>query len=175
MSEPDPLGLHPGTVRVVAYDARWPALYEEEARRVRAGLDPLPVVLEHTGSTAVPGLAAKPIVDILAGRPAGSALAPYVRALEALGWVHRGEQGIPGRDFFRRGVPRTHHLHLTEVGSAFWRDHLAFRDALRRDPALAAAYQALKLRLAAEHPFDRERYIEGKGPFVLEVLARVRR
>jgi GrpB-like predicted nucleotidyltransferase (UPF0157 family) len=123
----------------------------------------------------VPGLAAKPIVDILAGRPPGSPLEPYVRALVGAGYVHRGEQGIPGREFFRLGVPRTHHVHLVETGSAFWRDHLAFRDALRERPELAAAYQALKLRLAAEHPRDRERYTDGKGAFVLEVLAMARR
>jgi GrpB-like predicted nucleotidyltransferase (UPF0157 family) len=164
------LGLESGTVRVVPYDPAWPALFAAEAARIRAALDGLPLRLEHMGSTGVPGLAAKPIVDILAGRPPGSAVGPYVEALARAGYAHRGEQGIPGREFFRRGDPRAYHVHLAEEGSAPWRTPLAFRDALRADPALAAEYGALKRELAARFPRDREAYIEGKGPFVARVL-----
>lgn len=164
------LGLESGTVRVVPYAPAWPALFAAEAERIRAALGGLPLRLEHMGSTGIPGLAAKPIVDILAGRPPGSAVAPYVEALVRAGYVHRGEQGIPGREFFRRGDPRSYHLHLAEEGAPAWRTPLAFRDALRADPALAAEYTRLKLELAARFPRDREAYIEGKGPFVAGVL-----
>ena len=164
------LGLESGTVRVVPYDPAWPALFAAEAARIAAALDGLPLRLEHMGSTGVPGLAAKPIVDILAGRPPGSPAAPYVEALVRAGYQHRGEQGIPGREFFRRGTPRSWHVHLAEEGAPAWRTPLAFRDALRADPALAAEYAALKLELAARFPRDREAYIEGKGPFVARVL-----
>ncbi|MBV9773516.1 MAG: GrpB family protein [Gemmatimonadetes bacterium] len=166
------LGLESGTVRVVPYDATWAALFAAEAARITEALTPLPVRLEHTGSTSVPGLAAKPIIDILAGRLAGEPVAPYVEALVRAGYDHRGEQGIPGREFFRRGTPRSYHVHMVEVESAFWRDHLRFRDLLRADASVAAAYGKLKEELAERFPRDREAYTEGKGPFVLEVLRR---
>ena len=171
------LGLERGVVRVADYDPGWAELFAaESARLTRALADAgLAVALEHMGSTAVPGLPAKPVLDILGGYPAGADVAAYVRALEAAGWVHRGEQGIPGREFFRRGEPRAYHLHLAVVGGSFWRDHLAFRDRLRASDALRDAYAALKRELAATHPRDREAYTDGKGAFVRAVLARVRR
>lgn len=166
------LGLESGTVRLVPYNPAWPRLFAAEAVRIAEVSAPLPLQLEHTGSTSVPGLAAKPIIDILAGRPPGEPAAPYVAALRRAGYDHRGEQGIPGREFFRRGDPRSYHVHLTEVDSPFWRDHLSFRDVLRADPSVAAAYEELKRELAARYPRDREAYIMGKGPFVVEVLRR---
>lgn len=166
----DSLGLEAGTVRVVPYDGAWPALFAAEAARIAAATDTLPLRLEHVGSTSVPGLAAKPVLDILAGRPPGSSAAPYVQALVGAGYVHRGEQGIPGREFFRRGTPRAYHLHLAEVDGPVWREMLRFRDALRADPSAAAEYAELKLGLAARFPRDRGAYIGGKGPFIAEVL-----
>ncbi len=167
------LGLERGVVRVVDYDPAWPALFAAEAARLTrlladAGLS---IALEHMGSTAVPGLPAKPVLDILGGYSAGADVAAYVRALGAAGYVHRGEQGIPGREFFRRGDPRAYHLHLAALGGSFWSDHLAFRDRLRASDALRDAYAALKRELAARYPRDREAYTEGKGTFVKSVLA----
>src|SRR5215208_6435868 len=135
----------PTEVEIASYDPAWPAMYEREAERLRRALSHLPFRVDHVGSTAVPGLAAKPIVDVLGGRPAGSDPRPYVDAIVALGWVHRGENGIPGRDYFRLGDPvRTHHLHLFVEGAPAWREHLAFRDTLRARPALAREYERLK-------------------------------
>ena len=167
------LGLESGTVRVVPHDPAWPSLFADEAARLRAVAESsgLPLALEHTGSTAVPGLAAKPILDILGGHPPGASVGPYVEALERAGYVHRGEQGIAGREFFRRGTPRAYHLHLVVQGGAFWREHLAFRDALRARADLRAAYAALKLDLAQRFPRDREAYTDGKGAFVHRVVA----
>ncbi len=168
------LGLESGTVRVVPYDPVWPELFAMEASRVRAvfALARLPVLLEHTGSTAVPGLAAKPIIDILAGYSEGAEVQSYVDTFEAAGYTHRGEQDIPGREFFRRGDPRAYHVHLVVIGSSFWRDHLRFRDRLRADSSLRDSYATLKSDLALRYPRDREAYIAAKGPFVQEVLAR---
>ena len=167
------LGLETGRVRLVPYDARWPSMFEAEAGRINevvtaAGLPGLEI--EHMGSTAIPGLCAKPILDLLAGVPVGHRFGPYIEALVAAGYVHRGEQGIPGREFFRRGDPRAYHVHLATVGGTFWRDHLRFRDALRRDDALRDAYGRLKQQLAERFSTDREAYIEAKGPFVRAVL-----
>jgi GrpB-like predicted nucleotidyltransferase (UPF0157 family) len=167
------LGLESGTVRVVAYDTTWPSTFVAEAERLQhcfAGTG-LPLIIEHTGSTAVPGLAAKPILDILAGYHKGASAPAYVEALKKAGYVHRGEQEIPGREFFRRGNPRAYHLHLTAIDSLFWRDHLTFRDRLRADITLRDAYAALKRDLAARFPRDREAYIAGKESFVSKVLS----
>ena len=118
----------------------------------------------------MPGLAAKPIIDILGGLADERDRAAAIAALQSAGYVHRGEQGIPGRDFFRWGAPRQYHLHLTLAGSAFWRDHRLFRDWLRAHPDTAAAYAALKRDLATRFPRDREAYIDGKSTFVANVL-----
>ena len=168
------LGLESGVVRVVDYDPAWPGLFDAEAAGIadavaRRGLPPL--LLEHIGSTAIPGLRAKPILDVLAAHRDDIPAAVYVDVMIAVGYIHRGDRGLPGREFFRRGDPRSHHVHLTAVGGTHCRDYLAFRDALRRSPALAAEYAALKSALAARHPRDRERYIEGKTAFVRRILA----
>jgi GrpB-like predicted nucleotidyltransferase (UPF0157 family) len=167
-----PLGLESGTVRVVPYDPAWPRLYAVEVARLLPFLDRegVSLVFEHTGSTAIPGMAAKPILDILAGRGTDAEREPAIRALQAAGYRYRGEQEIPGRDFFRRGEPRQYHMHVAHMKSEFWRDHRAFRDYLRSHADAAAEYAALKRELAVKHPFDREAYIEGKGAFVQAIL-----
>lgn len=172
MTAGEPLGLESKTIRVVAYDDRWPSLFEAEAGRIvaavaAAGLPAL--TLEHVGSTAVPGLAAKPVLDIAAGYPSGARAAQYIAALESIGYVHRGENELPGREFFRRGALRSHHLHLVQHGGAHWERYLRFRNALRADPALRDAYADIKRALAARYPRDRESYIAGKTEFVERV------
>ncbi|MES2523492.1 MAG: GrpB family protein [Gemmatimonadota bacterium] len=173
MTQAPALGLESGVVRVVPYDTRWPVLFIEERQRLVECFDRarLTVALEHIGSTSIPGLAAKPILDILAGYPADAAVADYIHVLVNAGYTHRGEQGIPGREFFRIGVLRSHHLHMAVEGGAIWRDQLLFRDRLRANDRLRDEYAALKAELARRHPRDREAYIEGKGEFVRGVIA----
>jgi GrpB-like predicted nucleotidyltransferase (UPF0157 family) len=169
----EPLGLASRTVRVESYDARWPAPFRAEAVRVSNAIEAakLPAVaIEHIGSTAVPGLAAKPILDLAIGRRNQSSAGAYISVLEAAGYVYRGDGGLPGREFFRRGELRTHHVHLVEIGGWHWQRYLGFRDALRADPELREAYASLKRALAAEHPHDREAYIQGKTAFVEAVV-----
>jgi GrpB-like predicted nucleotidyltransferase (UPF0157 family) len=169
--------LASGVVRVVPYAPAWPGLYTAEVARLEPILLSHGVALafEHTGSTAVPGLAAKPVLDILAGRRAENERAPAVAALEAAGYLYRGEQGIAGRDFFRRGEPRQYHIHLVAIDSPFWHDHRSFRDYLRAHPNAAADYAKLKGELATRFPNDREAYINGKTAFVESILAAARR
>jgi GrpB-like predicted nucleotidyltransferase (UPF0157 family) len=158
-------------VILAPYDPRWPDLFEAEAARIEHALVGLPIRLEHIGSTAVPGLAAKPIIDILAGRPPRSDPAPYIAAMKQLGYEHKGAYGIPGRQYFRRGTPRTHHVHLVSWSSEFWKKELRFRDALRDDPSLAREYEALKYHLAATlSPDEKRLYTDAKGPFIRKVL-----
>ena len=164
------LGLDSGAVVVVPYDPRWPEIFRAEAARILAEVREPGLILEHTGSTSIPGLPAKPVLDILGGYHDSSTLPALIRGLQRAGYVHRGQQGIPGREFFRRGDPRSYHLHLTQVGSNFWIDHMTFRDQLRDHAELRDAYGELKLLLAERHPRDREAYIEGKTAFVLRVL-----
>jgi GrpB-like predicted nucleotidyltransferase (UPF0157 family) len=164
------LGLESKTVRLVPYDDRWPAEFVAEQGRIRQALGTLALQLEHIGSTAVPGLPAKPILDILAGYHERAALPDLIAAIQRAGYIHRGESGIPGREFFRRGDPRAYHIHLTEIGNRLWNDHLAFRDRLRADPPVRDAYAALKARLAEQFPTNREAYIEGKAAFIQALL-----
>ncbi|MFC4160485.1 GrpB family protein [Chitinimonas lacunae] len=169
------LGLPPQRVELHPSHPDWPAAFVAEAVRlaealVQAGLPPFQ--LEHIGSTAVPGLIAKPILDLLGGAEDFSALAGWVAALEKLGYTYKGEFGIPGRHLFVLGERTTHHLHLVISGGRFWRDHLAFRDALRADPVLRESYAELKRDLAQRHRDDRSAYSSAKGDFIAQATAR---
>jgi GrpB-like predicted nucleotidyltransferase (UPF0157 family) len=159
---------------VVPYNPAWPALYSLEAARIHSVLRiaGVSLTLEHTGSTAVPGLAAKPVLDILAGRTTEDARGPAIQVLSAAGYLYRGEEGIPGRDFFRRGEPRQYHIHLALIGSPFWDDQRSFRDYLRAHPETAADHARLKQALAGRYPTDRLAYIENKTVFVAAVRPR---
>ncbi|WP_027346145.1 GrpB family protein [Hamadaea tsunoensis] len=158
-------------IEVAGYDEAWAGQFAAERERLAAALGPWldKAGIEHIGSTSVPGLAAKPIIDILCGvrdlATADAALGP----MAALGYAHDDHR--PDALWFHRDVGgvRTHHVHLTEPGSPLWRERLAFRDALRRDPGLAATYAALKSGLAASE-VDVSAYTEGKRDFVVSVL-----
>ena len=160
------------SVVIAGPDPRWPARFAEERERIAAALGTFAPGIEHIGSTAVPGLAAKPILDILVGARLLPPGPEPVAALGHLGYDYLGEHGIPGRHFFARGWPRTHHLHLVEHGGDFWTSHLRFRDHLRAHPGEATAYAALKRELAARHGHDRSRYTEMKSTFIAAALAR---
>ena len=161
-------------ILIAPYDPLWPREYAAEEARIMAACRDLPLRLEHVGSTSVPGLSAKPIIDILAGCPSREPRAPYIAALRGLGYEHRGAFGIPGRNYFRRGSPRTHHVHLVSWSSAFWRDQILFRDYLRSDPVAAQEYAVLKRELAAMFADDHARYNEEKGPFINAIVRRAR-
>jgi GrpB-like predicted nucleotidyltransferase (UPF0157 family) len=163
-------------IEIVDYDPRWPELFDEEAKRLRATLDPSLIVgLEHFGSTAVPGLSAKPIIDILiAVRSLADAQASFVEGLRKLDYVWWAENPKADRMFFVKGMPpfgsrRTHHVHVTEIHGELWQ-RLAFRDWLRAHPEEARSYGQLKRRLAAEHPTDREAYTDAKSAFIDSVM-----
>lgn len=166
----EPLGLEPGVVRLVEYDARWPALFSAEQRRIRDEGGALPLQLEHVGGTAIPGMCAKPVLDMAAGRPPGTGAQEYIAALERAGYEHRGERGVAGREFLCRGQPRVYHLHLVEEGGALWHDYLAFRDYLCAHAEAAHRFADQKRALAARFSRDREAYTIAKSALVREIL-----
>ena len=158
-------------VEIAAYDPSWPARFEEEKQLLRRALEQwLAGPIEHVGSTAVPGLAAKPVIDIMAGVQSLDASRPAIAAAAEQGYCY-----FPYRPesehWFCKPSPafRTHHLHLVPVRSAQWIRTLAFREHLRANPAVAAEYEALKRELAKQHHFDREAYTEAKHPFITRV------
>jgi GrpB-like predicted nucleotidyltransferase (UPF0157 family) len=160
-------------ITVVEYKPAWPAAFEAERDAIERALGALGdgvAGIEHVGSTSIPGCAAKPVIDILIGvRPLAHGEL-CVEPITGLGYEYMGEYGIPGRFYFRKGAPRSHHIHMVEHESAFWRDHLAFRDLLRARPDLVEQYSALKRELAAQYGPDREAYTEAKTPFVRRAL-----
>ncbi|HEY0015249.1 MAG TPA: GrpB family protein [Longimicrobium sp.] len=163
------LGLRRGTVRLVPHTVRWAEIYREEEARLRAALQGVLVDVQHFGSTSIPGIHAKPILDILAGVRRRDDVFERRPQLVALGYGYVPGAGVPEHHVFGKGEPRTHLLHVVEHGSRAWTENLWFRDQLRADPALAAEYDALKLRLGEAHPDDRARYTEQKGDFVQRI------
>jgi GrpB-like predicted nucleotidyltransferase (UPF0157 family) len=159
-------------IHIVPYNERWPAQFEAERDLLNPILRPWLIgSIEHVGSTAVPGLPAKPVIDIMAGvrdldesravllalGSAGYQYAPY--RTEVMHWFCKPSSSH-----------RTHHLHLVPYGSTLWTERLAFRDYLRSSPVIAAEYAELKARLADAHRNNREAYTEAKGPFVARVI-----
>lgn len=167
-------------IEIVDYDPHWPALFAEEAALLRGALAPdLVLGLEHFGSTAIPGMVAKPIIDILiAVRSIAEARGTAIEPLQRLGYVFWAENPKTDRMFFVKGMPpygvrRTHHVHITEPTAEPWLN-LPFRDYLRAYPDEAQRYARLKRDLAIVHRADREAYTEAKAAFVEEILTKAR-
>jgi GrpB-like predicted nucleotidyltransferase (UPF0157 family) len=160
-------------VELVDHDPSWTERFEQERDRLVPVFDGSVVAVEHIGSTSVPGLCAKPIVDIAVGLLKLELTDEQIAAMEELGYEYLGEFGLPGRLYFRKGDPRTHHVHVVEHGGMHWERQLVFRDALRTDPEERRHYDAFKRRLAAEG-HSREAYAELKTPFIRAVEARAR-
>jgi GrpB-like predicted nucleotidyltransferase (UPF0157 family) len=167
-------------VRIVPYDPAWPVQFAAEAERLRAVLDPgLILGIEHFGSTAVPGLAAKPIIDILiAVRSLADAKATTIEPISGLGYVYWPDNPKPDRMFFVKGMPpygtrRTHHVHITEPLGEMWRRRLPFRDHLRANPDEAHRYAALKQELADRHGDDRDAYSDAKTEYCESIYRRL--
>lgn len=158
-------------VVVVDYDPAWPARFAHERDLMQRALGDLALAIEHIGSTAVPGLASKPIIDIMVGVPRLAGGERCIEPLDAVGYEYRGDGGIPDHHCFRKGDPRAFHLHMVEFGNAFWQEHIAFRDTLRSSPELAREYGDLKKHLAVEYRTRRLDYTKAKAPFIQAALA----
>jgi GrpB-like predicted nucleotidyltransferase (UPF0157 family) len=160
-------------VEIVSYDPAWPSLFQQERALLEAALGKwLAGPIEHFGSTSVPGLAAKAVIDIMAGVESLDASRDAIAAAGGLGYVYYPYRPDDMHWFCKPSAAfRTHHLHLVPLDSRLWIERLAFRDYLRREPAMAAEYAELKVELARQFEFDREAYTDAKGPFIQRVLA----
>jgi GrpB-like predicted nucleotidyltransferase (UPF0157 family) len=161
---------------VTEYDDAWPMLFDEIAAPVRHALADLGAAVEHVGSTAVPGLAAKPVIDIDVVMHSSADVPRAIERLRTLGYVYQGNKGIVGREAFLWPPDATrHHLYVVIAGSQPYANHVEFRDYLRQHPEVAAQYAALKRRLADEYRDDEQSYTNAKGEFIARVLKAARR
>lgn len=161
---------HSHRVEISPYTERWPTLFEREKAAIVSAIGRAILDVQHVGSTSVPGLVAKPIIDI------GIAVEDFVEAkrcvvpLEEVGYIYRGENGIPRRHYFVKREPYAVHVHMNEIHSDDWRMQIVFRDALRASPKLRAEYAALKQTLAQAYPESRLAYTDSKNGFITHVL-----
>jgi len=161
-----PLGLAHGKVVLADNDPEWTALYEAEAARLLPAISRLIVDIQHYGSTSIPCIKAKPIIDIVVGLRRFEDGLLLVEPLTDLGYDYVGVDMVPNDHLFGKGVVRTHLLHAAEHGGDHWKRDLRFRDRLRSDPALAAEYERLKVDLAARYPDSRADYTAAKAAFI---------
>lgn len=171
----DPLPVRQDLIRIVDHDPSWASDFDVQRRRLEPVLAPwLTVSIEHIGSTAVQGLPAKPIIDMLAVITDRDAFGDAIDIVDELGWVHAPEPTDEANRKWSLCFPsiahRTHHLHVVEQGSPDWPQWIAFRDHLRRAPDVAAEYARIKTQLAEDDARDRVRYRAGKAPFIEHVL-----
>jgi GrpB-like predicted nucleotidyltransferase (UPF0157 family) len=172
MNSPD----HPGSsskIVVQDYDPDWPQLFERLRLRISVALGPIAAAIEHVGSTSVSGLAAKPTIDIDVLLRSAADLPLAIARLASIGYVHRGDLGVIGREAFRtppNDLP--HHLYVCPPENQEYRRHISFRDYLRAHSEDARRYASLKRELAARYGNDRETYNQGKSKFVEEILQR---
>jgi GrpB-like predicted nucleotidyltransferase (UPF0157 family) len=160
-------------VIVLDYDPNWPGLFQSLRKRIADTLGDIAAAVEHVGSTAVPGLAAKPIIDIDVLLTFETMLPAAIERLASLGYIYRGDLGIPEREaFLAPASDPPHHLYVCPPCSAEFRRHVAFRDYLRAHPKDAKMYGDLKIALAERFREDRSAYNTAKGEFVTELTSR---
>jgi GrpB-like predicted nucleotidyltransferase (UPF0157 family) len=164
------LGLISGDIQLSPYESGWPVLFIEERDRLETSIGGYILDIQHIGSTSIPGMPAKPILDI------GIAVGNFheavrcIKPMEELGYRYKGENGIARRHYFVKGEPTTCHVHMLEIGSGEWRSHLLFRDHLIVDVDTAGKYASLKQRLAKQFSTDRKAYQAGKDRFIKAAL-----
>ena len=168
------IGLRKGTVQVVPHQPRWHDLFEQERRVLHEHIGPHVLDIQHVGSTSVPGLDAKPIIDIAVAVASLAVMADCRRQLVRLGYIDRGDAGSQGGLLFvRERAPevRTHHLHIVAIDDPQWRNYLAVRDTLRADDLLRVGYAELKKSLQVQFAHDSRAYTEAKTDFIRRVLS----
>lgn len=164
------IGLEENAVRLTPYDKDWERLFREEKSRLQIAVGLFVLDIQHVGSTSIPGMIAKPIIDIAIAVESFEEAHVCIKPIERLGYRYRGENNIPRRHFFVKGNPRTYHIHINEIGSRDWNEQISFRDYLIHHHEIARGYAELKMELAQRYPTDRQAYSENKSPFIKNVL-----
>lgn len=170
--DPEQLWRAPEPIVLMPHDPRWLTDAAEECRRISQACQPWVIRVEHIGSTSVPGLIAKPVLDLMPLVKQYEDGFECVERMRKLGYWYAGDFGIAGRHLFVKGSPRTHHAHMLVEGSKEAIRHLAVRDILRADPDVAARYAALKQELAPRFGDDREGFAEAKAALMRELFDR---
>ncbi|WP_216318340.1 GrpB family protein [Deinococcus aestuarii] len=167
------LGLKRGIVELRPSSENYPTFFEEERARVQQALGFLVLDIQHVGSTSVPGLAGKPILDLAVAVQNAAQMDACVRSLQQLGYTSFGDREGWGEYFFAKGTDdaRTHYVHLLPLNHRKWSEYLIFRDVLRQRPDLRDEYQQMKTVLTQQHSGSRTEYTARKGLFVQRVLA----
>lgn len=160
------------TVELHPYVPEWPLIYEKEKEIIHRALDPSSFPIEHIGSTSIPAMAAKPIIDILLGVDDLTDFTRLIHPLSQAGYEYIPKPDLKIRRFFRKGVRGrgTCHLHICEWLGEEWKEKITFRDYLRKNPEKAAEYNALKKQLARDYKHHRSLYTEKKGPFIQSIV-----
>lgn len=171
------LGVRDGKVHLVPYTDIWKNYFNIEHWRLTQSIGHYVKEIRHIGSTAIPGIYAKPIIDIMAGLIHMEDLEPCIPRLIELGYTYEGEQNIPDWHFFKRNMGdfTTHHLHMVKWGSEYWYDHILFQEYLCRHREIAEAYEKLKFELRNRYAEDRKAYTRDKTDFILKVTEMARR
>jgi GrpB-like predicted nucleotidyltransferase (UPF0157 family) len=164
------LGLEKEELKFVNYNPEWQKLFEKEKKLLQSVIGNNILEIQHIGSTSIPGILAKPILDIGIAVDNFEAAAICIKPLAEIGYTYNGESGIPRRHWFAKGNPVTHHVHILEIDSQTWNNNLIFRDYLTQNPEIAREYAELKLKLLKEIESDREAYQQAKSPFIDRVL-----
>jgi GrpB-like predicted nucleotidyltransferase (UPF0157 family) len=160
------------TVELHTYNPAWPLIFEKEKEIINQSLAPSPLPMEHIGSTSVPGMDAKPTIDILLGVDDLSDFSQLIPALSRAGYEYIPKSELKTRRFFRKGAPGrgTCHLHLCEWQGEEWKEKVIFRDYLRKNPEKASEYTTLKRTLVRDYKHHRSLYTEKKTPFIQSVV-----
>lgn len=157
-------------VGIASYNPNWKEMFKEESEKIRNVLGDIIIDTHHIGSTAIPGIKAKPVIDILVETKNIEAVDRYNSKMKELGYEAMGEYRIPKRRFFRKGGNnRTHHIHIFQVGNEEIERHINFKEYLIAHPKKAREYSKLKEKLVNKHSYDVENYINGKSDFIKEI------
>lgn len=170
------IGLKRGTVKLKKHSSNWAELFEKEKRILLKKFHNVIIEVSHGGSTAIPTIPAKPIIDMFAVVSSLKDTKTIRKGLEKLGYEYRGEEGVPERILYVKGKPelRTHHLQLVERQSSEWKNHLLIKEYFQKHPKVARKYAELKTKLAKKYPDDRKSYSHGKDAFIKSVIKKAK-
>ncbi len=166
------IGLKRGTVKLIPYSPKWKDSFEKEKRRLQKSLGDFVISIEHIGSTAVPGVSAKPIIDIAVVVKSIKSPDKLIKLLETLGYEYKQDNDVLGRLFFTKGPEkkRTHYIHVVELKGKEWKNLILFRDYLLSHKKAVHQYTELKNKLAKSYALDRKSYTSGKDEFIKTII-----